>query len=61
MRSSRLLTERFPSQKVLVFSQFADTVRYLDEQLTARGVEALAAVTGDSNGSHRPRPPVQPQ
>ena len=44
----QLLTETFPSQKVLVFSQFADTVRYLDEQLMARGVEALAAVTGDS-------------
>lgn len=44
-----LLTEKFPDQKVLVFSQFADTVRYLDEQLVARGVEALAGVTGDSS------------
>ena len=44
----QLVTKTFPSQKVLVFSQFADTVRYLDEQLRARGVEALAAATGDS-------------
>ena len=43
-----LLTETFPDRKVLVFSQFADTVRYLEEQLGARGVAALAGVTGDS-------------
>ena len=69
----QLLTEKFPNQKVLVFSQFADTVRYLDEQLRARGVEALAAATGDSadptglarrfspnsNPGSRPVPPEQ--
>ena len=43
-----LLQETFPDGKVLVFTQFADTVRYLEEQLTARGVTALAGVTGDS-------------
>ena len=43
-----LVTETFPNQKVLVFSQFADTVRYLEAQLAARGVQALAGVTGDS-------------
>ena len=43
-----LVTEKFPDRKVLVFSQFADTVRYLDAQLTARGVQALSGVTGDS-------------
>jgi SNF2 family DNA or RNA helicase len=35
-------------QKVLVFSQFADTVRYLGEQLEKRGLEKLLAVTGNS-------------
>lgn len=44
-----LLTVRHPEQKVLVFTQFADTVRYLEAQLQARGVEALAGVTGDSS------------
>ena len=44
-----LLTESFPDRKVLVFSQFADTVTYLEEQLKARGVTELAAVTGDSS------------
>ena len=44
-----LITVRYPDQKVLVFSQFADTVRYLEVQLRDRGVEALAGVTGDSS------------
>ena len=43
-----LLTETFPDRKVLVFSQFADTVFYLEAQLTRRGVQALAGVTGNS-------------
>jgi superfamily II DNA/RNA helicase len=33
---------------VLVFTQFADTVHYLTEQLQARGLTAFAGVTGDS-------------
>lgn len=45
----KLVTERHPNEKVLVFSQFADTVRYLAAQLTARGVDHLAAVTGDTD------------
>ncbi len=43
-----LLTETFPDRKVLVFSQFADTVLYLETQLESRGVQALAGVTGNS-------------
>ena len=43
-----LLTETHPDRKVLIFSQFADTVLYLDEQLKRRGVQALAGVTGNS-------------
>ncbi len=43
-----LLTETFPDEKVLVFSQFADTVLYLEAQLKRRGVSALAGVTGYS-------------
>ena len=43
-----LLTETFPDRKVLVFSQFADTVLYLEAQLKRRGVQALAGVTGNS-------------
>lgn len=41
-----LLTKQHPGDKILVFSQFADTVEYLEEQLEARGLTAIAAVTG---------------
>jgi superfamily II DNA or RNA helicase len=44
----RLLTLTHPCDKVLVFSQFADSVRYLEAQLRRRGIERLAGVTGDS-------------
>ena len=43
-----LLTETFPDRKVLIFSQFADTVLYLEGQLKRKGVQALAGVTGSS-------------
>lgn len=44
----RLLTETHPQDKVLVFSQFADTVHYLAKQLQAREVHRLEGVTGQS-------------
>ena len=43
-----LLTETYPTEKVLVFTQFADTVKYLDGELKKRGVTGLESVTGDS-------------
>ena len=43
-----LLTTHHKDEKVLVFSQFADTVRYLETELRARGVGKLAGVTGGS-------------
>lgn len=44
-----LLTEKHPKEKVLIFTQFADTVRYLETQLKKRGLNKLAGVTGDSH------------
>lgn len=44
----QLLAKKHPDQKVLIFSQFADTVSYLAEQLEARGLKAMAGVTGDT-------------
>lgn len=41
-----LLTHRHPHEKVLLFSQFADTVSYLEGALQARGLPQIAAVTG---------------
>lgn len=43
-----LLTKDHPREKVIVFTQFADTVRYLERQLRARGVRRLAGVTGEA-------------
>jgi len=44
-----LLTKKHPYDKVIVFTQFADTVHYLEAQLKARGVDKMAGVTGDSS------------
>ena len=43
-----LLTKRHPEEKIIVFTQFADTLRYLEEQLRIRGVQRLAGVTGQA-------------
>lgn len=43
-----LLTKTHRDGKVLVFTQFADTVRYLESQLKAYGVARIEGVTGDS-------------
>lgn len=45
----KLLTQKHPNEKVLVFTQFADTVYYLEAQLRARGLAQLAGATGDSS------------
>jgi superfamily II DNA or RNA helicase len=44
----KILTRTHPDDKVLVFTQFADTVRYLAAQLRQRGVDRVAGVTGSS-------------
>lgn len=43
-----LLTQRHPDEKALVFSQFSDTVEYLNEKLQDLGIKKIAAVTGDT-------------
>jgi len=44
----RLVQQRHADDKVLVFSQFADTVEYLVAQLKARGIEDVAGATGQA-------------
>jgi len=43
-----LVARTHGKDKVLVFTQFADTARYLGRALQARGIKALATVTGAS-------------
>lgn len=44
-----LLMRTHPREKVLVFTQFADTAHYLKSELAARGVDAVESVTGSSS------------
>jgi ERCC4-related helicase len=44
---SELLTKTHSKEKVLVFTQFADTAYYLTEQLKKRGITQIESVTGD--------------
>jgi superfamily II DNA/RNA helicase len=43
------LRTRHPNEKVLVFTQFADTVDFLTRELQAHGLTHLAGVTGGSS------------
>ncbi len=42
----QMLTKSHANDKVLVFTQFADTANYLYQQLVARGVKQIAVATG---------------
>ncbi|WP_373535765.1 helicase-related protein [Microcoleus sp.] len=44
----KLLTETHPREKVLIFTQFADTVRYITDNLTNLNIPGVASVTGKS-------------
>ncbi|MBN3949293.1 MAG: NgoFVII family restriction endonuclease [Nostoc sp. NMS7] len=44
----KLLTETHPQDKVLIFRQFADTVRYLADNLQSSHITNVAGVTGQS-------------
>ena len=44
-----LLTKRFPKEKVLIFTQFADTVNYVTSQLRNKGITKVGGATGDSS------------
>jgi len=43
-----LVKQRHRAEKVLIFSQFSDTVNYLSQQLAASDVKRVAAVSGDT-------------
>lgn len=41
-----IIQHEHPNEKILIFSQFADTVTYVVDQLRARGITQIAAVQG---------------
>ncbi|OYT92363.1 MAG: NgoFVII family restriction endonuclease [Burkholderiales bacterium PBB3] len=43
-----LINQHHPKEKLLVFTQFADTARYLKAQLVARGIQQVEEATGQS-------------
>jgi len=43
------LKHKHAAEKVIIFSQFADTVNYLEQELKKRGIEKLSGVTGSSS------------
>ena len=43
-----LISQRHPREKLLVFTQFADTARYLKSQLVAHGIKQVEEATGQS-------------
>ncbi|WKZ40515.1 MAG: helicase-related protein [Anaerolineales bacterium] len=45
---TKLVKRTYADKKVLIFTQYADTVHYLEEQLKKRGVTSVAGVTGNS-------------
>ncbi len=45
----KLISKKHPKEKVLIFTQFADTVRYLLSQLKEKNVTHIEGVTGDSS------------
>jgi superfamily II DNA or RNA helicase len=48
-----LLEKTHPNEKVLVFSEYADTAIYVAKALEKRGVKSVAAVTGDNDDPTR--------
>jgi len=44
----KLVTKKHAGQKVLIFTQFADTVEFLAGELKRRGIARAAGVTGQS-------------
>jgi len=43
-----LVSQKHKTDKILIFSQFSDSVNYLGQQLSAAGIERIAAATGDT-------------
>lgn len=49
----KLVTETHPGEKVLVFTQYADTANYLYSQLKSRGIDKVDVATGNCDNQTR--------
>lgn len=49
LRTDRVLKD----QKVIIFTEFADTARYLEQELTRAGIQGLHRIDGSSSQKHR--------
>lgn len=45
----KLITDKHKKEKVLIFTQYADTAIYLTEQIKLKGLDKIECVTGDSD------------
>ena len=50
---TKLLQTQHKHDKILIFTQFADTARYLENALARAGIDQIAAVTGSSENPTR--------
>lgn len=49
----KLITEKHPGEKVLVFTQYADTANYIYDQLKTRNISKIDVATGGSENQTR--------
>lgn len=45
----KLINKKYPDKKIIVFSQFADTVNYITQELKKMNIEKITSVTGDTS------------
>lgn len=47
----KLITQTYPSEKIVLFTQYSDTAKYLCRQLRQQGIEHIDIATGDSQNT----------
>lgn len=46
-----LNTKKFVRKKVIIFTEFADTARYIEKELKSKKISGVARIDGGSSGS----------
>ena len=47
----KLITETYPEEKIVLFTQYSDTAKYITRQLLQQGIEHIAIATGGSKNT----------